>query len=357
MIRKFFSVVATLIILVFIYAGAIYSQNTRRQTGGDSCASAPGLSGVYRIDAARSDKLYSVIEGASSNVPYGEQQEFFIDLAVRLTPPDLLALECRAGKIALGSSRAPRVEFVADGISRNGRTADGRVVRSRIAFERGDLTFTSSGQADDNLSFTFTPIENGRRLQVTRRISAAELNQPLVIRTVYGKISDSVRWDVFNEPTTREQIVEKDDRATTSPTTTRTDSRPPIPASKDEADTLRDALDKWIAATNARDIERQMSFYAPRLAAFYLARDASRDAVRAEKTRVFAGVRSVSIRAEEPEIIFQENGRAAVMRFRKKYRIADASRNRSGEVVQELRWRQTNRGWKIFSERDIRVIR
>jgi hypothetical protein len=45
------------------------------------------------------------------------------------------------------------------------------------------------------------------------------------------------------------------------------------------------------------------------------------------------------------------------MRFRKKYNVENASRNRSGEVVQELRWQQTGGRWKIFSERDIRVIR
>jgi len=44
------------------------------------------------------------------------------------------------------------------------------------------------------------------------------------------------------------------------------------------------------------------------------------------------------------------------MRFRKKYQIENASGSRRGEVVQELRWRKTIDGWKIFSERDIRVI-
>lgn len=360
MTRKNFYMIAAVTLAQIFLVGAGLSQVNRGRTR-DGCAAATlGLNGVYRIDAARSDKLYSVIEGASSRVPYGEQQEFFIDLAVRLTPPDLLALECRGGRVALGSSRAPRAEFVADGATRHARTADGRVVRTRIAFERGSLIFTSTGRADDNLTFTFTPLENGRRLQVTRRLFAEELDQPLVIRTIYGKISDSVRWDFFNEPPAAgdEQIAGQENQRDDSTGTNSDDSRPPRRvAARDEADALRDALGEWIAATNARDIERQMSFYAPRLSAFYLARDAARDAVRAEKTRVFANVRSVAIRAEEPEIIFQDGGRAAVMRFRKRYRINDGARNRAGEVVQELRWRRTGAGWKIISERDIRVIR
>jgi ketosteroid isomerase-like protein len=120
---------------------------------------------------------------------------------------------------------------------------------------------------------------------------------------------------------------------------------------------LRRALDEWIAATNGRDIQRQMAFYAPTLQAFYLTRNTPRSGVRAEKQRAFSTARDIDIRAAEPEIVFQESGRVAVMRFRKQYRIVDRSRTRSGEVVQELRWRLSPNGWRIFSERDVKVIR
>jgi hypothetical protein len=54
-----------------------------------------------------------------------------------------------------------------------------------------------------------------------------------------------------------------------------------------------------------------------------------------------------------PQITFSEAGSVAVMRFRKSYRIEVGGRNRSGTVLQELRWRKTDEGWKIFSERDL----
>jgi hypothetical protein len=44
------------------------------------------------------------------------------------------------------------------------------------------------------------------------------------------------------------------------------------------------------------------------------------------------------------------------MRFRKKYAIAGGDGERRGEVLQELRWQRTREGWKIVSERDLRVI-
>jgi ketosteroid isomerase-like protein len=119
---------------------------------------------------------------------------------------------------------------------------------------------------------------------------------------------------------------------------------------------LRSALGEWVAATNARDVGRQMNFYAPTVDAFYLSRNASRDAVRAEKSRVFAAAQAVNVQAAQPDIRLSRDGRTAVMRFRKRYQITGGDGERSGEVLQELRWRRTREGWKIVSERDLRVL-
>lgn len=337
------------ILLVFL-CGTVTGQKTIERTTANVCSPATGLNGVYRIDVEQSDKLYSVIEGATTKVPYGEQQQFFMDLAVRLTPPDLLAVECSGSRVFLGSSRAPRIAFQADGVTRNARAADGRVVRSRIALERDSLVF-SSGGGNDNLSFTFTPFENGERLRVTRRISAKELIEPVIIQTVYNKIDRVARWDIYGEP-----LIARQSANSKNQTVAAVPAAKSAPVDSGDAGVIRNALYQWIDATNARNIDKQMSFYMPELKAFYLARNASRNAVRLEKNRVFASAKSIDIRAEEPEIIFQDGGRSAVMRFRKKYRVGNKSGIRRGEVVQELRWRQTNEGWKIFSERDIRVL-
>ncbi|HEV3469930.1 MAG TPA: nuclear transport factor 2 family protein [Pyrinomonadaceae bacterium] len=127
------------------------------------------------------------------------------------------------------------------------------------------------------------------------------------------------------------------------------------PPREDEA-ALRGALGEWVAATNARDIARQMDFYDQRLGSFYLTRNVTREAVRAEKSRVFASASAVDVRAAEPDIRLSPDGRTAVMRFRKQYRIEGGSGARRGEVLQELRWRRTPRGWKIVGERDLRVL-
>ena len=125
-----------------------------------------------------------------------------------------------------------------------------------------------------------------------------------------------------------------------------------VQAGPDTRAELRLALDEWVAATNARDVAGQMRFYAPNVEAFYLSRNASRAAVREEKSRLFAQARAVDVRASEPDIRLSRDGRTAVMRFRKRYRIDE----RGGEVLQELRWRRTSSGWRIVGERDLRVI-
>ena len=353
MISKFQSVVVLLVISIVCFGMEASAQKTRDRKINDWCSPQTGLNGLYRIDFERSDQLYSVLEGASSSVPFGEQQQFFIDLSIRLAPPDLLSIECRDRRITLASSRAARVEFLADGVTRNARAAGGDAVQTRIWFDRNGLVFTSSGGGSDTLNFNFQPIDGGKALRVTRRIAAKELIQPVVIQTVYHKISEIARWDIFDDAqmasTTGTQAAKKDSQ------------NPPIQparrAQNDSAEELRKTLSQWISATNGRDIEKQMSFYMSRLQAFYLTRNVSINAVRTEKNRAFAAARSINIRAAEPEIIFQNNGRQAIMRFRKVYDIQSAANSRRGEVIQELRWQQTNGGWKIFSERDIKVIR
>lgn len=305
----------------------------------------PALTGVYRIDIPASDRLYSVVAGASSNVPFREQQKFFIDLAVRFSPPDLLAIEQHGNQIAMGSSRAPRMTFVADGVTRVAHSREGKPIRVRLALENGRLAFTSRGKGEDNFEVVFEPLEQGRRLQVVRRIVANGLDQPLVIRSVYNRISTVARWELYAEAEPAGTVVAAPTRTTAEADDTSDPGR------------LRAALRDWIAATNGRDIEKQMSFYAPQLKAYYLTRNTPQEFVRDEKARVFATATVIDIRAEEPELIFADQGRTAVMRYRKKYRIENGRRSRRGEVIQELRWRHDGSDWKIFLERDIRVLR
>ncbi|MBA2590847.1 MAG: serine/threonine protein kinase [Gammaproteobacteria bacterium] len=132
-----------------------------------------------------------------------------------------------------------------------------------------------------------------------------------------------------------------------------------LPRAKAEAERahLRASLDEWVRATNARNIRKQMAFYPRLVPAFYLWRNVSQHAVLAEKTRLFGRAKVIDVRTGPPQITVAPDGNTATMRFRKQYVIEGARENRRGEVLQELRWQKTEGGWKIISERDLRVIR
>src|SRR5215213_6912849 len=119
------------------------AQRPRRASSAEAAAAAADslLTGVYRINAEKSDRLYSVVSNATSNLPFGEQQRFFIDLTVRLTPPDQLAIRRTGNRIEIASSRAPRTTFSADGGERVARTAHG------TSRERNSLAATASCSA------------------------------------------------------------------------------------------------------------------------------------------------------------------------------------------------------------------
>jgi serine/threonine protein kinase/ketosteroid isomerase-like protein len=120
---------------------------------------------------------------------------------------------------------------------------------------------------------------------------------------------------------------------------------------------LQSALAGWVAATNARDVNRQLNYYAPRLEAFYLSRDVPREAVRVEKRNTFSNAGRVSISVDDITVEIGRDGLTAAMKFRKQYVIESGGGRRDGEVLQELQWSKTDSGWKITSERDIQVIR
>jgi serine/threonine-protein kinase len=139
---------------------------------------------------------------------------------------------------------------------------------------------------------------------------------------------------------------------------------PPVVAEEDlieapetERRALRAAIGGWVAATNARSVSRQMAFYAPRLTTFYLARDVSRAAVRAEKETLFGQTSRVQMAVSDITLRIGRDGRTAVSRFRKQYVIEAGGQARSGEVLQELGWTKTGEGWRIVSERDLQVYR
>ncbi len=135
-----------------------------------------------------------------------------------------------------------------------------------------------------------------------------------------------------------------------------TPPQPSPPASDPALRSLHDALDEWLDATRRGDIPAQMRFYPGRVPVYYTWGDVPRNAVRAEKVKVYGAATTLEIDAGPPVIELAADGATAVTSFRKRYVIEGPKIRRRGEVLQELRWERTTAGWMIVSERDARVL-
>jgi hypothetical protein len=355
---KYISAAGLMISLLSIGGAAQDELRQRRASSaiaGERRVADARLTGLYRIDVAGSDKLYSVVADASTNLPYREQHRFFIDLAVRLTPPDQFSIEQRGRIISIASSRAPRISFEADGVVHAVRAADGHRVFTRAQLTRNQLVVNTDGSSDDKFNVSFEIIDNGQRLRVVRRIYAKELNEPVIIESLYDKVSEVAHWGIYGEPEvgpSNQPIL----TAVGSKTAASAKSFPTRSGNSDAA-VLNQELDAWLDATNGRNLRKHLSFYMPQLKAFYLARNVPREVVRSERARAFEKASVIEVHAVAPETIFVEGGRVAIMRFRKSYLTKRGAQTQRGEVIQELRWQRTDDGWKIFSERDVKVLR
>jgi eukaryotic-like serine/threonine-protein kinase len=121
---------------------------------------------------------------------------------------------------------------------------------------------------------------------------------------------------------------------------------------EDEEQALRAVFDRWLTATNNRDVDSQMDLYTDEIDTFYRSRHTSLDDVREHKAMVYNRASSIDMRASEPEIKIDDDGQKATMRFRKEWVIKGKSSSR-GQAMQELRLAKTEEGWKITGERNL----
>lgn len=204
---KLKNLIANVLIIALAGMGlTTHAQQPRRRSSRpvikrtQSNAAESRLTGVYRLDVARSDNPQASAERAFSAYAFNVDQSSFDELVNRLTSPDKIALERQGNVVSIASTRAPRITFEADGRERTEPARDGGTVRTRAVLQGDDLMVSSGGSRDNDFSVTFSPIDNGRSLRVTRRIFSQELGQPVVVQSIYDKISNVARWSVYGEP-------------------------------------------------------------------------------------------------------------------------------------------------------------
>ncbi|HEY9405467.1 MAG TPA: YMGG-like glycine zipper-containing protein, partial [Pyrinomonadaceae bacterium] len=174
----------------------------RRTPARTSVTTDARLTGLYRLDLSRSDDPRAAAERAITFLLPEEQERVAESLTARLTSPEQIAIERRGQSISIGSTRAPRVTFEADGRMRTEQAGDGHTVTTRAALYGDQLMVSSnaSRDPDDEFSVNFDSLDNGARLRVTRRIRDARIAQPVVVQSTYNKISPVARFNIYGEP-------------------------------------------------------------------------------------------------------------------------------------------------------------
>ena len=163
------------------------------------------LTGTFRLNTALSNDPRTVAANATRNLNYRQRQRIADNLVERLTPPDIIAIERRGNTVTLASTRSPQLSFDVDAQERMERYPNGRTSRTRATFSGPTLTVVTNGDRLNDFTASFTPVENGRRLLVTRQLYAERLNQPVIVRSYYDRTSDVAQWNVYNPGSTMSQ--------------------------------------------------------------------------------------------------------------------------------------------------------
>ena len=153
------------------------------------------LTGTYHLNQGRSDNAEAIADRAIRNLPRGEQQRVRNALMRRLEAPVSLSIERDGRAIAIASSHARLVRFEADGREQIEQSRNGRQIRTTAKLSGDRLIVATDGDRSVDYRVTFEPIDDGRRLRVTRRITHEDLRQAVVAKSVYDKTSDAARFD------------------------------------------------------------------------------------------------------------------------------------------------------------------
>jgi hypothetical protein len=159
------------------------------------------LTGTYRLDATRSDRVGRAAKIATRGMSPEEQQRVRDMLSRRLQAPEMLAIDRQGRTITIASSRAPQLTFEADGRDRIEQTPRGRNIRVNASLTGDRLMVSSAGDRGNDYTVTFDAINNGRELMVTRRIETENLIEPVVVNSYYSKTSDIAQLDLPREDT------------------------------------------------------------------------------------------------------------------------------------------------------------
>jgi len=159
---------------------------------------AGALNGTYQLNVAASDNVSNVADQVTASLPARDRQRMRRAILNRLEAPDSLAIERRGRTITLASSNAEPVTFEANGQTQTEQVRNGRSMRTTTTLVGERLDVTTAGDRAISYQVSFEPLDGGRRLRVTRRITDDGVRQTAVARSVYDRVSTDPRLDMYS---------------------------------------------------------------------------------------------------------------------------------------------------------------
>lgn len=156
------------------------------------------FTGTYRLNALQSDNARTVAERATSGLNRDARDRIFNNLVRRLESPEMLAVERHGMRVMLASSRSPQMTLDVDGQLHAERYPNGKSSSVRTTLVGDTLSVVSNGDRANDFTAVFTPMDNGRRMLVTRSVYAERLNQPVVVRSYYDRTDAVARFNIYN---------------------------------------------------------------------------------------------------------------------------------------------------------------
>lgn len=156
------------------------------------------LNGTFRLNTSRGDDVRTAVDNATRNLSLAERQRVYDSLLRRFDPPQMIAIDRRGTSVTIASTRAPQINFVADGREQIEQTPQGRSVRVRANFAGDALTITRTGERANDFTVTFDPSSDGRELLVTRTLYSDRVTQPVTVRTYYDRTSDVAQLNIYD---------------------------------------------------------------------------------------------------------------------------------------------------------------
>ncbi len=166
---------------------------------GNPTRAANRLTGTYQLDRSRSDDPAGVADRELGSLPYGDPQ-MRDQVMRRLEAPEQIAIDLRGRTVTLASTRAPQITFEADGRENIETTPGGRTIRARATLNGNQLMISTNGDTNNQFTVTFDPLDNGQRLNVTRRVYVDSLGRSVTSQSTYTRTSDVALFNIYNGP-------------------------------------------------------------------------------------------------------------------------------------------------------------